>query len=231
MTDDAERMRDDWNDLARRGFMQYTSGVRSGEEQDYVASARRDADTIRRYLGQVDTSGWTALDLGCGAGRIIRELAPSIGTVHGVDVSDEMIRKSTERLEGLPNVELHRIEGTRLVPFRDATFDLMWSYSVLYHLPRKDFFRYLAELSRVMKPDGLMIFQLGQNYTLRRWIKAVFRYEPDPNNYIWRRHYLTRDLRSLAEKNGFKVLAIEPGPGHDLWCHWRRCGAESVASR
>jgi SAM-dependent methyltransferase len=213
--DSADKMRADWNDRAKRGFMQYTSGTETGSEADYDAAAKRDAGTILRYLGGADTSAWNALDVGCGVGRIIKE-------VHGVDVSDEMIRLSGERLAGLPNVRLHRIEGTDLKLFGDRTFDVMWSYSVFYHIPRAYYYAYLRELSRVMKPGGLLIYQLAQLYSWRRRFHAIFRVEPDPQDFNIRRFYTKGHLRALARENGFEVLAIEPGPGHDLWCHWRK---------
>jgi ubiquinone/menaquinone biosynthesis C-methylase UbiE len=217
-----DKMRADWNDRATRGFMQYTSGTETGSEADYAAAAKRDAATVLHYLGDADTSGWTALDVGCGVGRLIGELAPRMGTIHGVDVSDDMIRMATERLSPHANVRLHRIEGTDLKCFEDRTFDVMWSYSVFYHMPRTYYYRYLQELSRVMKPGGLLIYQLAQLYSWRRRFNALFRIEPDPNDFNVRRFYTKGHLQALARENGFEVLAIEPGHGHDLWCHWRK---------
>jgi SAM-dependent methyltransferase len=220
--DSVAKMRSDWNDRAARGFMRYTSGTETGSEEDYAAAARRDAATILRYRGPADTSGGVALDVGCGVGRLIRELAPHFSEVHGVDVSDEMIRMATERLAGFSNVHLHRIDGTDLRLFSDRTFDLMWSYSVFYHIPRSLYYGYLRELGRVMKPGGVLIYQLAQLYSWRRRFNALFRIEPDPNDFNVRRFYTRGHLRALARENGFEVLAIEPGPGHDLWCHWRK---------
>jgi SAM-dependent methyltransferase len=220
--DPVDKMRADWNDRANRGFMRYTSGTESGSEAEYAEAARRDAGTVLRYLGDADTSAWVALDVGCGVGRLIKELAPRMGEVHGVDVSDEMIRMAGERLAGAPNVHLHRIDGTDLRLFPDAKFDLMWSYSVFYHIPRTLYYGYLRELSRVMKPGGRLVYQLAQTYSWRRRFNAFFRIEPDPTDFNVRRFYTTSHLRSLARENGFDVLSIEPGPGHDLWCHWTK---------
>jgi SAM-dependent methyltransferase len=217
-----ERMRREWNDRARKSFMQYTSGTQTENENDYMESARRDAGTILKYLGDTDTKSWRALDLGCGPGRIIQVLAPRFAEVHGVDVSDEMLRLGRERMKEHPNVTLHRVEGTSLRMFPDRHFQLMWSYSVLYHMPRAVYYAYLKELSRVMAPGGLLVYQLAQLYSIRRWLNAIFRSEYPDGDTNKRRFYTPGHLRSLAAENGFEVLAIEPGPGHDLWCHWRR---------
>lgn len=60
--------------------MRYTSGTQSEREEDYVESARRDAQTI---------------------------LSPQFAEVHGVDVSDEMLRLGQGRLKDPQNVQLH----------------------------------------------------------------------------------------------------------------------------
>jgi len=224
MTDPSfeEKMRVEWNARAQKSYMQYTSGTQSEKEEDYVKSAERDTAPILRYLDGADTRTWKALDVGCGVGRLIQVLAPRFAEVHGVDVSDEMLKLGRERLKPFPNVQLHRIEGTDLKPFPDRTFQIMWSYSVFYHMPRSLYYGYLKELSRVMAPGGRLMYQLAQTYTLRRWLNAVFRVEPDAKDTNVRRHYTKGHLRALAEANGFEVLHCEPGQGHDLWCHWRR---------
>jgi ubiquinone/menaquinone biosynthesis C-methylase UbiE len=217
-----EKMRAEWNARAQKSFMQYTSGTQTEKEEDYVKSAERDAATILKYLGGADTKTWKALDVGCGVGRISQVLAPRFSEIHGVDVSDEMLKLAQERHAALPHVHFHRIEGTNLRQFQDGTFQAMWSYSVFYHMPRTLYYGYLKELSRVMASGGQLVYQLAQTYTLRRWLNALFRVEPDAKDTNVRRFYTKAHLRSLAAENGFEVLAIEPGPGHDLWCHWRK---------
>ena len=73
-----------------------------------------------------------------------------------------------------------------------------------------------------MKPGGVMVYQLAQLYSWRRWFQAVLRVEPDGKDTNVRRFYTDGHLRRLAAANGFEVLAIEPGRDHDLWCHWKR---------
>lgn len=217
-----DKMRDEWNVRAKKSYMQYTSGTQTEREEDYVQSSIRDANAILKYLGPEDTKTWKALDVGCGVGRIIQQLAPRFGEVHGVDVSDEMLRLAGDRLKEFPNVRLHRLDGTDLKIFPDRSINIMWSYSVFYHMPRELYYGYLKELSRVMAQGGRLIYQLAQLYSWRRWFQAVFRIEPDSKDTNVRRFYTKGHLRKLAADNGFEVLACEPGQGHDLWCSWRK---------
>ena len=216
------KMREEWNARAKKSYMQYTSGTQTEQEEDYVKSSILDANVILKRLGSEDTKAWKALDVGCGVGRIIQQLAPRFAEVHGVDVSDEMLRLAGERLKPFPNVQLHRLDGTDLKLFPDNTFNIMWSYSVFYHMPRDLYYGYLKELSRVMVPGGRLIYQLAQLYSWRRWFQAVFRIEPDSKDTNVRRFYTMGHLRKLAADNGFEVLSIEAGQGHDLWCDWRK---------
>ena len=92
---------------------------------DFSAS---DGAVVAR-LGELFPEGLgpRVIDLGCGPGRIIQVLAPRFAEVHGVDVSDEMLRLGRERMKEHPNVQLHRVEGTSLKEFPDKHFQVMWS--------------------------------------------------------------------------------------------------------
>ena len=52
-----------------------------------------------------------ALEIGCGPGRLMRPMSRHFGEIHGVDVSDEMIRLAREKLRGMPHAHAHRTTG------------------------------------------------------------------------------------------------------------------------
>ena len=54
------------------------------------------------------------LELGCGIGRIGRELAPMCKSWTGVDISENMIDFAGQRLTGLDNVTFHKLHRTSL---------------------------------------------------------------------------------------------------------------------
>ena len=54
-----------------------------------------------------------ALEIGCGPGRLMRPLSRHFAEIHGVDVSDEMIRLAQERLRDTPNAHAHHSVGVR----------------------------------------------------------------------------------------------------------------------
>lgn len=131
----------------------WMDGMASDEEFD--ASGRRDAELLRRFLGD----GARVLDLGCGIGRVMTHLAPHCAEVVGVDVSNRMLARARRRLRGVPNARLLRVGGRDLRKLPDGYFDFAFAFQVFHHLEREDTLRYLAELQRVLKPGGRVYLQ------------------------------------------------------------------------
>jgi 2-polyprenyl-6-hydroxyphenyl methylase/3-demethylubiquinone-9 3-methyltransferase len=87
---------------------------------------------VRRYLAaEIEhvrsrlAHGCRILELGCGYGRIMRELAPSAGLVAGIDTSAVSLRMAREYLARHGNTALARMDAVRL-GFAPASFDLVY---------------------------------------------------------------------------------------------------------
>ena len=97
---------------------------------------------------------WTIGDLGCGTGQMTSALAPFVGRVIAVDASAAMLQAARKRLQPFDNVELRRGDLEAL-PIDDARLDAATLTLVLHHLPEPQ--RALAEVARVLKPDGRLL--------------------------------------------------------------------------
>jgi len=100
--------------------------------------------------------GMRVLEIGCGTGSTILKFALGSGAViDGVDVLEEMLRVASVRLRvaGLQN-QLVQADVTRGLPFRDESYDAVFTESVLgIHSPAgADAF--LREVCRVLKAGG-----------------------------------------------------------------------------
>jgi SAM-dependent methyltransferase len=106
-----------------------------------------------------------ALDFGCGVGRVSQALARHFDAVYGVDISPQMIKTAVqlnqygEKCRYSVNAE----ENLRI--FDDGTFTFIYSIIVLQHIPSIMTRGYLQEFLRVLRPGGLLIFQLPSKRT------------------------------------------------------------------
>jgi SAM-dependent methyltransferase len=96
----------------------------------------------------------TALEFGCGVGRLLLPLARRSGRVIGVDVSPTMLRHCAEnaRNAGLDNVEL--VGDLARVDVNQGVLDLVMSVLVLQHIPPEMGIGYLAMLLGLLRPGG-----------------------------------------------------------------------------
>lgn len=121
------------------------------------------------------------LELGCGIGRIGRELAPQCRHWTGVDISENMIHHAETRMRGLENVCFHRLERSSLDMLDDNSIDKAYSIAVFCHMDKEDLYLYMQELHRVVRPGGTLFVEtwnLAHPVGWRRWA-----YEP----LVWSR--------------------------------------------
>ncbi len=97
-----------------------------------------------------------ALEIGCGAGRVVRDLAPRCREVVGVDASAAMLERARERSSslGLGNVSFTEAVASA-VPFPDASFDRVVIANVLFYL--RDPVAALREATRLLRPGGRLV--------------------------------------------------------------------------
>ena len=154
------KMKQDWDRRARHHAKFWIATEDYQNEEVFTQSGNITADAILTKLGSYRRSTWTALDIGCGIGRVLKPLAPHFQRLIGVDVSAEMISKSKDWLRDVPNVDTFETSGVDLSLLPPRHFDLVYSYVVFQHMPRPVFERYLEEINRVLKTQGYLLFQI-----------------------------------------------------------------------
>jgi malonyl-CoA O-methyltransferase len=94
----------------------------------------------------VPTAHERLLDVGCGTARRLRGTSAAMSV--GVDLSPEMLGRATE-------APLLAAADLRLLPFADASFDVVWCRLVIGHV--RNLAVAYAELSRVCRAGGTVI--------------------------------------------------------------------------
>jgi SAM-dependent methyltransferase len=125
-------------------------------EESFEVSGKVDAEHLRPFL----PADGRFLEIGCGIGRVLQHVAPMCHEAHGIDISKEMVERGQERLQHLRNVQFHRGNGYDLEPFEDGSFDVVYCGFVFQHMPKTTVYNYLMETYRVLKPDGVIRFQV-----------------------------------------------------------------------
>ncbi|MCZ7862744.1 class I SAM-dependent methyltransferase [Agrobacterium salinitolerans] len=103
---------------------------------------------------EIEASGLKAgslIDLGCGTGYYLGQLAQRFSRSVGVDISEGMLGVA---VAGYPNVEFLKSDLTDL-PFDGGSFDVVLSCRTMTHLsdPRKA----IGEIARLLRPGGIAI--------------------------------------------------------------------------
>jgi SAM-dependent methyltransferase len=122
-------------------------------------------------------AGDRILELGCGVGRIGRELAAQCAHWVGSDISPNMLKAAAHRLAELDNVEFAQLERSSFQGlFADDSFDKAYSVAVFCHMDKEDLFLYLRDLHRIIRPGGLIYIEtwnLAHPVGWRRWEHEV----------------------------------------------------------
>lgn len=130
------------------------------------------ADQILRFLGEdgISMEGKEVADIGCGDGIIDLGLATKgrPAKLVGYDIRptdlDALARAAAAAgvAEGLPEELAFVVSEPARVPAEDDAYDIVVTWSVFEHVSHPE--RMLAEISRILKPDGMLFLQLWPFY-------------------------------------------------------------------
>jgi SAM-dependent methyltransferase len=122
-------------------------------------------ELVERILRRAESAGspigrGSAIDFGCGVGRISRALARRFDKVVGVDISPTMINIARELNKDFPGLSFLLNEYDDLRMLQDAHGDLVCSHITLQHLRPALAERYIVELFRLVRPKAHAYFQM-----------------------------------------------------------------------
>jgi septum formation protein len=134
-----------WRHQPEKGYDE-TEAERYDETRGGQARARAAAAAVHALLPDRKR----VLDVAVGTGIVGAELAALGHLVHGVDLSEPMLRRGVVRLPG----HVARADATRL-PVADRRLDAVTAIWLLHLLPDSD--AVLAEAARVLRPGGVFV--------------------------------------------------------------------------
>ena len=163
-------------------------------------------ETIRR-LSLADSD--SVLDIGCGNGFVLNLLARQYDAQFaGIDTSDSVIKVAIRRNNRFVANNAMRFfcQNASAMSFADGSFSKAYTINTVYFWDDLD--KTMAEIRRVLKPDGVFINTLYTNETLSRLSHTEFGYKK----------YETRRLENAGASAGFtvKTVSILSGAAYSL---------------
>jgi SAM-dependent methyltransferase len=155
-----------WVSLER----QESTGDSDAFVQDVIAATC--GNLYRHLVGNVTTypipeirlppgEGRSFLEVGCNWGRWCISAAHRGYRVVGIDPSLEAIHAARRVADELEVEAEYLVGDARHLPFADASFDVVFSYSVFQHFTRAAAVAAFRELGRVLTPGGLSLVQMA----------------------------------------------------------------------
>ena len=115
----------------------------------------------KRLCSKLDiNSNDTVLDFGSGCGFVSRAFCQAAAKVHCADLNPEFLRFTRNELSMFPDTEFHHITYASIPQIKDESIDKIVSTAVFIHFLYYDILFNLIELNRVLKPGGLLYFDI-----------------------------------------------------------------------
>ena len=132
------------------------------------------------------------LDAGCGVGGGLKWLS-AFGAVTGIDLHPLATRYASQASSRVVQASVQSL------PFPTASFDLVTSFEVLYHLAVTDDEQALGEFVRVLRPGGWLLVRVPAH----NWLRGAH------DRHIHTRHrYAPLELRQKIQRSGLALRRL-----------------------
>ena len=147
-----------------------------------------------RFLARRVPRGGRVLDIGCGRGTLLSELADRGFEVHGTEVSRAAVEGADSR------AEIRIASNLAAAEYPEDHFDLVILWHVLEHLP--DPRETVREIHRVLRPGGEVVIAVPNFSSWQaRWSGAAW-FHLDPPRHLY--HFPLAALESLLSDCAFE---------------------------
>lgn len=206
-----------WDDLAKLDPLGSicTDPQKDGRKwvaDDFFKTGAREIHTVLKYVQSLGLSpDWKspALDFGCGVGRLTAALSHHFHESWGVDIAPTMIELATQFHPNNSRCKFLVNQADHLHIFAGNTFGFIYSSIALQHMRQEYIRSYLLEFIRVLKPGGILVFQVADRNSLTRRIRNYIGVRRRMNRLLGRGvpPALLMEMHCISEKKVRKLLS------------------------
>jgi SAM-dependent methyltransferase len=184
---------------------------------EFFEHGRQEIDYVIERLNRLgfrDSRHRTAVDFGCGVGRLTQALANHYEVAFGVDASGEMIAQADKwagEFDMAHRCVFFHNEEPDLRFVKAGTADIIYSMITLQHMPNELQKAYVQEFMRIISDDGVAVFEVPEGPDYEHPNSWLSMYGVDP-----------QDVRDWVRGAGGEVVDIElTGASTDVYSGWR----------
>jgi SAM-dependent methyltransferase len=234
MQNDLARLSRQWETLGRvdpRWAVLADNEKRGGgwDDASFFGTGRQVVGDTLKFVGLAGGNPArfdSALDFGCGVGRLSLALAEHFNRVTGVDIAASMVAHAEAANPASDRISFHVNAEPDLRLFASDTFDLVFSFITLQHIPTPKALAYIGEFVRVARPGGSIVFQApyrANNPGWKHYVDAALpgltaayrgvRYGAATHNDVY-----VHDAAQIADvltAAGASIIRVQAGRAHD----------------
>lgn len=187
-------------------------------KQDYTLLTGTPGGTWNKF--PLNKSVGSILEIGSGYGRAPLHLSKAKNLrcekYYGVDISEPLLRrliKVKQEYNFFPEAEFNLIcTSAETLPLEDNSIDLVISNCVFMHIPDAQLRNLLADISRVLKPGGIFVFNHSfhnkscPSHIIHNFIRRL---NPFVRNPVYLKQYSSAEIEEMLASAGMKAKCPE----------------------
>ena len=168
------------------------------------------------YMETAKMISGTVLEIGCGEGYGLVELAPKSEKYLAIDKYPTPIN---EELKKKNNITFQQMDVPPLTGIQDDSIDFVVTFQVIEHINNDELF--VSELYRVLKPGGVMALSVPRYLPELICWKLSKEYSQTPGGHV--RIFRHSQLKKLALDNGLEYKSFHWAHGLHSPYWWLQC--------
>ncbi len=191
-------------------------------KQDYTLLTGKPGGTWNKFPDNKSVE--SILEIGCGYGRIPLYLSKGKNLrcqrYYGMDISEPLLRrllKCKQEYDFFPDAEFNPIcNSAETLPLEENSIDLVISNCVFMHIPDAQIRNLMVEMSRVLKPGGIFIFNhsFHNKFCPAHKIHNFVRNFNPGQNSIYLKQYSAAEIKEILIASGMSAkcprYTVEP---------------------